>query len=168
MKINASSHQSALQIWPSPLPWRPQAPLGSCSILHLLNYSSFQGPHLFNAVITGGVGVLLSALYSANTHFPHSTGQWLCGDRSASLFPFLGAEGSKGSQATLSPTGKFLSSPCSSIALSHSWIHPSKPNILNQQCSHLRFHLKSLDLHDPTALLTCGDNPLLFKAQAEM
>lgn len=32
MQIDALSHQSALQIWPSPLPWRPQAPLGSWSL----------------------------------------------------------------------------------------------------------------------------------------
>jgi len=42
-------------------------------ILHLLNDSSFQGHHLLNAVITGGVEGLLPALYSANIHFPHST-----------------------------------------------------------------------------------------------
>lgn len=46
-------------------------------ILHLLHYSTFQGPPLFKAVIAGGVGVLLSPPYSANTPFPHSTGQWL-------------------------------------------------------------------------------------------
>lgn len=137
-------------------------------VLHLLNYPSFQGPHLFNAVITGGVGVLLSALYSANTHFPPSTGQWLWGDTSAPLLPFLGAEGGVGNQATLSPTGTSLSCPWYRTALSHSWIHPSRLNIPHQRCSHPRVHLESLDLRDPTALLTHEDKRLLFKAQAEM
>ena len=128
-------------------------------ILHLLNYSRFQGPHLFNAVITGGVGVLLSALYSGNTHFPHSTGHWLWEDRSAPPLPFLGANG-VGSQATLSPTGTSLSSSCSRTALSHSWIHPSKPNILNQRCSHLRLHLSHWThvIQPPSSPMEITDN----------